>query len=192
MWKSLLPTGYLYLTCSSQKLERQVLQKLCPHAVVTGLLNTSRQIEHEKLSSDLEVLAEAVATLSHRNTWNDHGRLTQNPWKSSRKHANFHYMATDFAPMQVNETHIPWPTSSHRNPWNEHGRLIQNPWNSHWNKPISVIWSRKSMTLIFRGTHKSPSQRPSRPGALNPKSVVASRNHLNCPWYAHGIWYNAS
>ncbi|KAK0132960.1 hypothetical protein N1851_031668 [Merluccius polli] len=38
----------------------QVLQKLCPQAVVTGLLNTSRQMEQEKLSSDQEVLAEAI------------------------------------------------------------------------------------------------------------------------------------
>ena len=38
----------------------QVLQKLCPHGVETGLLNTSRQMEHEKLPSDQEVLAEAI------------------------------------------------------------------------------------------------------------------------------------
>ena len=38
----------------------QVLQKLCPHRVETGLLNTSRQMEQEKLSSDQEVLAKAI------------------------------------------------------------------------------------------------------------------------------------
>ncbi|KAK0149238.1 hypothetical protein N1851_010235 [Merluccius polli] len=38
----------------------QVLQKLCPQDVVTGLLNTSRQMEQEKFSSDQEVLAEAI------------------------------------------------------------------------------------------------------------------------------------
>jgi hypothetical protein len=38
----------------------QVLQKLCPHGVETGLLNTSRQMGQEKFSSDQEVLAEAI------------------------------------------------------------------------------------------------------------------------------------
>ena len=38
----------------------QVLQKLCPQGVETGLLNTSRQMEQEKLSSDQEVIAEAI------------------------------------------------------------------------------------------------------------------------------------
>ena len=58
--KSSLQTGHLYLTCSSQNLVIQALQKLCPHGVETGLLNTSRQMEHEKLPSDQEVLAEAI------------------------------------------------------------------------------------------------------------------------------------
>ena len=58
--KSFLQTGHLYLTFSSQNLVIQVLQKLCPHGVVTGLLNTSRQMGHEKFSSDQEVLAEAI------------------------------------------------------------------------------------------------------------------------------------
>ena len=60
VWKSLLQTGHLYLTCPSQNLLIQVLQKLCPHGVETGLLNTSRQMQHEKFSSDPEVLAEAI------------------------------------------------------------------------------------------------------------------------------------
>ncbi|CAL8327268.1 unnamed protein product [Arctogadus glacialis] len=38
----------------------QVLQKLCPHGVETGLLNTSRQMGQEKFSSDQEMLAEAI------------------------------------------------------------------------------------------------------------------------------------
>ena len=58
--KSLLQTGHLYWTCSSQNFVIQVLQKLCPHVVVTGLLNTSRQMEHEKFPSDQEVLAQAI------------------------------------------------------------------------------------------------------------------------------------
>ena len=58
---------------------------------------------------------------------------------ASRNHCNFHDAAEDFAPMQVNDTHIPWHT------------------------------------------HRSPSQRPSRPRALNSNSVVASRNNFHCP-----------
>ena len=49
-----------YLTCSSQYFVIQVLQKLCPHGVETGLLNTSRQMEHEKFSSDQLALAQAI------------------------------------------------------------------------------------------------------------------------------------
>ena len=59
VWKSSLQTGHLYWIFSSQNFVIQVLQKLCPHGVVTGLLNTSRQMGHEKLSSDQEV-AEAI------------------------------------------------------------------------------------------------------------------------------------
>ena len=56
----MLQRGHLNLTCSSQYFVIQVLQKLCPHGVETGLLNTSRQMEHEKFSSDPDVLAEAI------------------------------------------------------------------------------------------------------------------------------------
>ena len=58
--KAMLQRGHLNVTCSSQCFVIQVLQKLCPHGVETGLLNTSRQMEHEKFSSDQEVLAEAI------------------------------------------------------------------------------------------------------------------------------------
>ena len=58
--KSSLQTGHLYRTCSSQNFAIQVLQKLCPHGVETGLLNTSRHMEHEKFSSGQEVFAEAI------------------------------------------------------------------------------------------------------------------------------------
>jgi len=34
----------------SQHLFRQVLQKLCPHGVLTGSVNTSRHIEHWRSS----------------------------------------------------------------------------------------------------------------------------------------------
>ena len=59
VWNSLLQIGHLYRTWSSQNVVIQVLQKLCPHGVKTGLLNTSRQMEHEKSSSDQDV-AEAI------------------------------------------------------------------------------------------------------------------------------------
>ena len=39
----------------SQKVVIQVLQKLCPHGVEMGLLNTFKQMEQEKSSSDQEV-----------------------------------------------------------------------------------------------------------------------------------------
>ena len=55
-WNSLLQKGHLYWTCSSQNVVIQVLQKLCPHGVESGLLNTSRQMEHEKSSSDQEAI----------------------------------------------------------------------------------------------------------------------------------------
>ena len=59
VWNSSLQTGHLYWTMSSQNTVIQALQKLCPHGVVTGLLNTSRQTEQEKSSSDHDA-AEAI------------------------------------------------------------------------------------------------------------------------------------
>ena len=40
----------------------------------------------------------------------DHGRLTQNPWWPHGITYIFRDMPTEFAPMQVNDTHIPWYT----------------------------------------------------------------------------------
>ena len=62
VWKSSSQTGHLYWTFPSQNFVIQVLQKLCPHGVETGLLNTSRQMGHEKFSDQVsdQVLAEAI------------------------------------------------------------------------------------------------------------------------------------
>ncbi len=50
-----LQYGQLQVWLLSQQLFRQVLQKLCPHGVLTGSVNTSRHIEHwSSVSGPLE------------------------------------------------------------------------------------------------------------------------------------------
>ena len=106
-------------------------------------------------------------------------------------------MATDFAPMQVGDTHIPWhaqiPVST-----TESTTGAQNPWWSHGitltvrDMPTEFASMQVDDNHIPWHTHRSPFQQMSRPWVLNSKSVVASRNHLNCPWYANGICSNAN
>ena len=46
----------------------------------------------------------------HFNERVDHGRLTQSLWWPHRITLIVRDMATEFVPMQVNDTHIPWHT----------------------------------------------------------------------------------
>ena len=63
-----------------------------------------------------------LMTLIFRGTHTDprlndrvvHGRLTQIPWLPQEITSIVHDMPTEFAPVQVNDTHIPWHT--HRGP----------------------------------------------------------------------------
>ena len=48
------------------------------------------------------------------------GRLTRNPWPHHEKHADFRDVATEFAPMQVNDADFPWLT--HGSPFQQASR----------------------------------------------------------------------
>ena len=60
------------------------------------------------------------------------GALNSKSVVSSRKHAYFRDMATDFAPMQVHDSQIRGTHTDPRlNERVDHGRLTQNPWWPH-------------------------------------------------------------
>jgi len=46
--------------CLDHEWQRQVLQKLCPHGMVTGLTNTSRHSKHRKDFSHSRLMVEAM------------------------------------------------------------------------------------------------------------------------------------
>ena len=58
--KYFLQTGHSRLLLILQFLMMQALQKLCPHCMVTGAVNTSRQTGHRKLSSHSTQLTAAM------------------------------------------------------------------------------------------------------------------------------------
>jgi hypothetical protein len=130
---------------------------------------------------------------------------------TSRKHADFRDVATEFAPMQVNDADVQWLT---------HGSLFQRAsrprglnskpgvvslkhlncpccvhescsnaskwqWYSvaHTQIPVSIcVCSRFNLCVC----HIWPQR------GLNSKSAVVWRNHFNCPWCGHGNCSNTS